>query len=133
MPLDLEDTRSVMSLLPLRTRLSLQAKWFFHGLMGRVPGYRWTTWALFRIKRQGLSALWTPPFSIYKQDRTVYDKRLRWHGWGVLLEPGGFRAYTPTGKTAETYLSLEYAWGLLEAVYRGQGYPDDVEWVKRNG
>src|SRR6185369_4013789 len=49
-----------------------------------IPGYKavWLAW--WRVRDQGLSGIWTPPFNIDKQDPTIYDKRMRWHGWGVL-------------------------------------------------
>lgn len=111
--------REAMATLPLRSRLSLQLKFFWWDVRARIPGYHAISWACVKVRRQGISALWEPPFNIYKEDRTAFDVRLRWHGWGVLREPSGYRGYTPTRRTAETFLDLAYVWSALEAAYRG--------------
>lgn len=123
--------------LPLRKRLGwrwMKLRWAVLDVLFHIPGFRrayhHVSFAVSRVRRQGLSGLWEPPFNIEKQDFAVYDPRLRWHGWGVLLELGGYRAYTPTSRTAGVLSTTAEAWGYLRTVYwKGQD-ATGIPWEK---
>lgn len=124
-----ERIAEALALMPWQTRLRFQmrhrAREISGDILRLIPGYRAISFALFRIERQGLSGLWTPPFNIAKQDRSLFDRKLRWHQWGVLRElDGRFRGYTPTQRTAENYSSPEGAWIALEGRYWGRSALD---------
>lgn len=124
-------TRQLMQILPWHTRLRLQMQWMLRDLsyatIYRLPGYRQVSLLFWRAKRGGWAGVFEPPFDIMKQKRDTYDKRLRWHGWGVLYRTEGFRAYTPTSHTTECFPTTEAAWKALEAVYWGK--PSKVAWI----
>lgn len=106
----------LLALLPWRQRWSLRVKWFVEGVINCVPGYPTVQRLRYRVRRQGLSGLFEPPFNIALQNQASFDRRLRWHGWGVLSEADGFRAYTPT-RCTDAPLTLSAAWSALEGVY----------------
>lgn len=125
---DLED---VMRLLPWRTRLSLRMRWLLRSIsyatIHRLPDYKQVSLLFWKAKRGGWAGVFEPPFNIMKQKRDTYDKRLRWHQWGVLARTEGFRAYTPTSHSSECFPTTEAAWEALEAVYWGR--PSKVAWI----
>lgn len=120
------ELRQLLKALPLRTRMKLRAKWFAHGVAARIPGYPTFVRLQYRVKRQGLSGLFEPPFNPHAQDRSRFDKSLRWHRWGVLREDGGYRAYTPTRRTVDPFESTYGAWDAIEDAYHGK---PRCEWV----
>lgn len=123
-----------LELMPWHARWKLKARWLARGLWRaitrRIPGYNAFRFAVSRIRRQGWSGLYEPPFNIAKQDRAAFDKRLRWHGWGVLQEDGGFRGYTPTRRTVESFRRTDEAWSALASVYHGRA--DGTAWAPLN-
>jgi hypothetical protein len=119
--------RKLLSRLPWRTRASLWLDRQWRSFVRLLPGYRPITLVLWKAKRGGWGGIFDPPFDISKQDRAVYDRRLRWHGWGVLAEVGGFRAYCPTKRSDECFLDAAQAWEALERVYWGR--VSDTAWT----
>lgn len=121
------DFQQLMRLLPWRSRVRLKLRWVAGSVARRIHGYGPISTLLWKAKRGGWrSALCDPVFNIAKQDFETYDKQLRWHQWGVLAERGGFRGYTPTSRTADTFPSTAEAWAALKAAYWGR--PNEVAW-----
>lgn len=116
-----------LALRTWRQRTALRLRWamrsVLHATVYRVPGYRPISMLFWKAKRGGWGGVLEPPFNIMEQDRGIYDKRLRWHHWGVLSEGGLFRGYTPTRRTALCFYTTAEAWVAVEDAYRGRGDP----------
>lgn len=126
---DHRSLEEMMRLLPWQTRLSLRLKWCWIGVYSRIPVGRAVSLILWKARKGGWLGVFDPPFNITKQDRNVFDKRLRWHEWGVLSDGDGFRAYTPTSHSVERFSTTEAAWNSLGAVYWGKHNKSD--WTRR--
>jgi hypothetical protein len=121
--------------LPMRKRWGwrlMKLRWAMLDILFCIPGlrraYHQVSFAISRVRRQGIGGLWEPPFNIEKQDFSAYDQHLRWHGWGVLREVGGYRAHTPTNRSAVLLATSTEAWGHLRTIYWRGNAASAISW-----